>query len=78
MGQGLQEKGINCATGEVVVEVSPELFRPAEVDILIGSATKAKELLKWTPETNVEELVRLMVQADFQTVVQGAVLVNQI
>jgi GDPmannose 4,6-dehydratase len=77
VGQGLEEKGINCATGQIVVEVSPELFRPAEVDILIGRATKAQDLLKWTPATNVEELVRLMVQADFQMVSQEGVLVNQ-
>ena len=77
VGQGLEEKGINCATGQIVVEVSPELFRPAEVDILIGRATKAQELLKWTPATNVEDLVRLMVQADFQMVAQEGVLVNQ-
>jgi GDPmannose 4,6-dehydratase len=76
-GRDLQEKGINRATGEVIVEVSPEMFRPAEVDILIGNAAKAQQLLKWAPRTNVEELVRFMVEADFQMVTHGSAFVNQ-
>jgi GDPmannose 4,6-dehydratase len=71
-GQGLQETGINRATGQVVVEVSPEFFRPAEVDILIGEPTKAQVKLGWVPRTNVEELVKLMVKADFQEVARDA------
>ena len=68
----------NRATGMVVVEVSPELFRPSEVEILIGNADKAKQLLKWTSTTTVEELVHLMVQADYQTVSQGLPLVCRV
>lgn len=63
---GLEEKGIDQKTGEVLVAVSDQLFRPAEVDILIGNAAKAHQLLNWTPSTSVEELVHLMVQADIE------------
>lgn len=64
-GEGVQEKGIDAATGNVLVEVSPEFFRPAEVDLLLGDPTKAKTVLGWNPrKTSFEELVRRMVQHD--------------
>jgi GDPmannose 4,6-dehydratase len=64
IGSGLQEQGIDIASGKVRVEVSPQFFRPAEVDLLIGDASKAKEQLGWAPRTNIEELVRMMVCSD--------------
>ncbi len=67
-GEGLEEKGINTSTGEVVVEISSEFFRPAEVDLLLGDATKARIELGWTPATSIEQLVKLMVQADLELV----------
>ncbi|MBQ9989340.1 MAG: GDP-mannose 4,6-dehydratase [Lachnospiraceae bacterium] len=68
-GEGLEEKGIDKATGRVLVEVSEEFFRPAEVDLLLGDPTKAKELLGWNPrKTSFEELVQRMVQADIKRV----------
>lgn len=68
-GKGLEEKGINKATGEVIVEVDPKFFRPAEVDQLLGDPTKAKTLLGWNPtKTPFEELVKLMVNHDFKKV----------
>lgn len=67
-GKGLEEKGIDRKTGRVVVEVSPEFFRPAEVDILIGDASKAKERLGWSPNTRFEDLVRIMVEADLRRI----------
>jgi GDPmannose 4,6-dehydratase len=67
-GKGIEEKGIDRKTGRVLVEVSPEFFRPAEVDILIGDASKAKERLGWSPQTRFEDLVRLMVEADLRRI----------
>jgi GDPmannose 4,6-dehydratase len=51
--------------GKVVVEVSPKYFRPTEVDLLIGNATKAKNELGWEAETKLAKLVKIMVNADF-------------
>lgn len=68
-GEGLEEKGTNKATGEVIVEIDPKFFRPAEVDQLLGDPTKAKTLLNWNPtKTSFEELVRIMVEADMKKV----------
>jgi GDPmannose 4,6-dehydratase len=63
-GGGVKEKGIDRVTGKVVVEVSPEFFRPSEVDFLIGDATKAKNELQWTHKTTINELVKMMYQSD--------------
>lgn len=64
-GEGVDEKGIDVATGRVLVEVDPKYFRPAEVETLLGDPTKAKTLLGWNPrKTSFEELVRLMVSHD--------------
>lgn len=68
-GEGLDEKGTNKATGEVIVEIDPKFFRPAEVEQLLGDPTKAKTLLNWNPtKTSFEELVRIMVEADMKKV----------
>lgn len=69
VGEGVEEKGINVATGEVIVEIDPKFFRPAEVDQLLGDPTKAKTLLGWNPtSTSFEELVQIMVEADMKKV----------
>jgi GDPmannose 4,6-dehydratase len=68
-GQGIEEKGINKATGEVIIDVEPKFFRPAEVDQLLGDPTKAKTLLGWNPtKTSFEELVAIMVREDMKKV----------
>jgi GDPmannose 4,6-dehydratase len=68
-GNGIDEKGINKTTGKVVVEVDPKLFRPTEVDLLLGDPTKAKEKLGWNPrQTSFEELVKRMVHSDLKLV----------
>jgi len=68
-GKGIEEKGINRATGEVIVEVDPKFFRPAEVDQLLGDPTKSRELLGWNPtKTSFETLVEKMVKADMEKV----------
>ena len=64
-GEGVEERGIDIATGRVLVEVDPKYFRPAEVETILGDPTKAKELLRWNPsKTSFEELVRIMVRHD--------------
>jgi GDPmannose 4,6-dehydratase len=67
-GKGVEEKGLHAKTGEVLVEISPEFFRPAEVDVLLGDATKAKNKLGWVPKTTMEELVKIMIRADMALV----------
>src|SRR6056297_1678406 len=67
-GEGVNEKGINKNTGKVLVEVDPEYFRPTEVDVLIGDASKAKEELGWEPEVTFNELVNIMVDSDLKAI----------
>ena len=68
-GEGVDEKGIDTATGKVLVEVDPKYFRPAEVDQLLGDPSKAKRVLGWNPQkTSFEELVKIMVQHDMNKV----------
>jgi len=68
-GTGVDEKGIDSSNGRVLVEVSPNYFRPTEVDLLLGDPTKAKTLLGWNPtKTPFKELVKLMVAHDMEYV----------
>ena len=69
VGEGIEEKGIDKATGKVLVAVDPKFFRPADVEQLLGDPTKAKTLLGWNPtKTSFEELVRIMVEEDMKKV----------
>ena len=65
-GSGIEEKGIDKDTGKVLVAVDPKYFRPAEVDLLWGDPTKAREKLGWEPKTTIEQLVRIMVNYDLK------------
>ena len=68
-GEGADEKGIDKATGRVLVEVSPDFYRPTDVINLWGDPTKAKAELGWNPNsTSFEELVRIMVDSDMKKV----------
>lgn len=68
-GEGVDEKGVDVATGKVLVEVDPKYFRPCEVEQLLGDPTKAKTLLGWNPtKTPFAELVRIMVEHDMKFV----------
>lgn len=67
-GKGISEKGVDAATGKIMVEVDARYFRPTEVDLLLGDATKAKEKLKWQPEVSLAEMVDLMVTEDIKQV----------
>jgi GDPmannose 4,6-dehydratase len=65
-GNGRSEKGIDAATGDVIVEIDPRYFRPTEVDILIGDPSKARQRLGWRHETSVRDLAREMVREDLK------------
>lgn len=65
-GSGLEEKGIDAATGDVIIEIDPRYFRPTEVDTLLGDPTKAKEKLGWKPKISFEEMIAEMAQADLE------------
>ena len=68
-GEGIDEKGIDQATGKVLVEVDPKYFRPAEVEQLLGDPTKARVKLGWNPrKTSFEDLVKIMVKHDMRFV----------
>ena len=68
-GEGIDEKGVDRATGRVLVEVDPKYFRPAEVDQLLGNPAKAKSVLGWNPhQTPFEDLVKIMVRHDMKKV----------
>lgn len=66
-GEGVDEKGIDTETGEVLVEVDPRYFRPAEADVLLGDSSKAEEELGWEHKTSFEQLVQIMVESDIKT-----------
>lgn len=65
-GEGVDEKGIDDATGRTVVAVHPRYFRPTEVDELLGDASKAREILGWRPKVRFGELVKRMVVSDLR------------
>lgn len=65
-GSGVDEKGIDAATGKVVVEIDPRYFRPTEVDLLLGDATKAFERLGWKHDRSVRDLISEMVTSDLR------------
>jgi len=65
-GQGVDEKGIDKTNGKVIVAVDPQFFRPTEVELLLGNPAKAKKKLGWEPKTSIDELVKMMVQADLE------------
>jgi GDPmannose 4,6-dehydratase len=76
-GEGKDEQGtvVSCKNlsyqlpvGQVVVAVDPDYFRPTEVDLLIGDATKAKTILGWQPKYDLAALVKEMVASDLQTI----------
>lgn len=69
-GKELDEKGIDKKTGKIVIDVDPQFFRPAEVDLLLGDPTKAVNVLKWNPrQTSFDELIQTMMEHDLGKVV---------
>lgn len=75
-GTGIQEKGIDKKTGEVIVEIDPAYFRPAEVETLLGNCDKANRDLGWSPKTTFKELVEMMAESDLKEAEEEAVLIN--
>lgn len=69
-GKGENEIGVD-KSGNVLVKVNPEFYRPAEVDLLIGDASKAKNDLGWEAKTSLEELCKMMVKADIKKIESG-------
>lgn len=63
-GKGMHEKGIDTQSGKIVIEVDPKYFRPAEVDLLLGDSTRARQKLGWAPKTDLDGLVAMMVDSD--------------
>jgi GDPmannose 4,6-dehydratase len=75
-GEGVNEIGTvtqvegdkaKCKVGDVIVRVDPRYFRPTEVETLLGDPTKAKQKLGWVPTTSLQELVKEMVEADYNS-----------
>lgn len=65
-GKGIEEEGVDKKTGNVIIKIDPQYFRPAEVDLLIGDYSKAKKQLGWEPKVTFQELAKIMVKADLE------------
>tara|TARA_Y100000768_G_scaffold382661_1_gene363421 strand:- start:2734 stop:3780 length:1047 start_codon:yes stop_codon:yes gene_type:complete len=65
VGKGINEKGIDKKTGKIVVKVGRKYFRPTEVDSLLGDSRKAKKILKWKPKITFNQMVKEMVESDY-------------
>lgn len=68
VGEGIEEKGVDKRTGEVLVEIDPRYFRPTEVDLLLGDPSKARAKLGWQHRTSFPDLVREMMESDLQII----------
>ena len=76
-GTGVNEKGINKHSGKILIEVDPSYFRPIDVELLIGDASKAKKKLGWQPKVEFNELVELMVSHDINLVANSKGIVDK-
>ena len=65
-GKGVDEAGVDKKSGKTMVRIDPVYFRPTEVDLLVGDASKAREKLGWKPKTSFTQLVKEMVASDLQ------------
>jgi GDPmannose 4,6-dehydratase len=70
-GTGIDEIGIDSKSGNTLVKINPEFYRPAEVELLLGDPTKAKTQLGWNPKVELTQLVNMMVEADLKRVATG-------
>ena len=73
-GEGINEKGKDAKTGNVLVEIDPRYFRPAEVDLLIGDSSKAAAKLGWKPKVQLPELIKMMINHDMKLAEQDKYL----
>jgi GDPmannose 4,6-dehydratase len=76
-GEGVDEVGIDAATGRTLVRVDPRYFRPTEVETLLGDASKARQKLGWTPEVGFSELVAEMVTEDLEGAKRDAMIAKE-
>ena len=76
-GTGVEEEGVDGASGRVIVRVDPRYFRPTEVDTLLGDASKAREKLGWKPQIGFEQLVEEMVASDLALAQRDSHMVRQ-
>ena len=65
-GRGAKEEGIDKKTGKAFIKIDPKYYRPAEVDLLLGDPSKAKEKLGWKSKITFKELVKIMLEADLE------------
>ena len=65
---GINEVGIDASNGKTLIEISEKYFRSAEVDLLFGDCSKARNKLGWTNKVNFEQLVTMMVDADYNKI----------
>ncbi len=70
-GNGEDETGVDVSSGKTIVRINPKFYRPAEVELLIGDPAKAREKLDWEAGTSLEELCRMMVEADLRRIEHG-------
>ena len=70
-GTGIDEQGFDAASGKTLVRINRKFYRPAEVDLLIGDPTHARQRLGWSPRTTLEELCAMMVEADLRRNASG-------
>ena len=69
-GEGLDEKVVNTLTGKTILKVNSKYYRPAEVETLLGDASKAKKVLNWQPKTSFDTLVSMMIKADYDKLIK--------
>jgi GDPmannose 4,6-dehydratase len=72
-GSGLGASGVDKRTGRTIIVADPKYYRPAEVDLLVGDVRKAKAILGWEPRTSLEDLIQMMVKADYDRVKTGVI-----
>ena len=76
-GKGIDEVGVDSASGRTIVRIDPRYFRPTEVDTLLGDATKARTKLGWTPRVGFDELVAEMVDSDLKIAERDALVARE-
>ncbi len=67
-GEGVNEYGVDKSTNTTIIKIDPNLYRPTEVNLLLGDPTKAKKILNWKSKTSFSQLVKIMVEADFKAI----------
>jgi GDPmannose 4,6-dehydratase len=67
-GKGAEEHGIDRKTGKTIIQVDPRFYRPTEVDLLLGDASKAKKILHWEPKTSFYQLIKIMMECDLKKI----------